>query len=171
MIGEACPQNKDQLFIATQKVNKEDRLSSDTQIVIDESHNFSAIMAPIVAINKVQCEESGMEKEIIKAQPNNLRSEAVISRILHEHPKLRSSPKLKSNIVSNRDAWIDKAANRLKLAREHREQQAVAKKTLPRVQRNVVAKSQNERKENNAMKSSTGNQKNDAELASGIVNY
>ena len=156
MNAEAEPQVEDQ-FIDTQKVSEEDLHSS-----VD--------MSPVAVIgqqNDVQDVESGVEQEITEAGSHKMRAEVVISRILHEQPEPIRSPKQKSDAAPVRDDQIDKAATRMKLARERREQQAVARKILPRVQRSAVTKIQHERKEHITKKSLTVNveQKSDAELA------
>ena len=162
------PQNEDGLVTA-QPLNEDDRLSSDTQQANEVDHNFSVVVASVIPINQsdVQCEECGMEKEKAEAEPNKMRAEAVISRILHEQPKVKQSPKQKISAIPVRDDQIDKAAARLKLARERREQQAVAKKILPRVERSVMKKIHHERKEDITKKSlpDNANQKSDADLA------
>jgi len=118
----------------------------EMQKMSDEDHRSSAHMSHLRVLRQrvVEAEKLAMEKKRMQKEDmlsRKLRAHTITSQ---EELKLKRSTKHKSKAATARDVrtndQILKAAHRLKLARERREQQSNAKKTLPPVQRKPMKK-------------------------------
>mmetsp|Transcript_42229 Transcript_42229/g.77190 ORF Transcript_42229/g.77190 Transcript_42229/m.77190 type:complete len:145 (-) Transcript_42229:507-941(-) len=113
------------------------------QKMSNEDHISSAHMSHLRGLRQrvVEAERFAMEKKKMQKEYMQLCAHTIISQ---KELKLKRSTKHKSKAATARDVrtndQILKAAHRLKLARERREQQSNAKKTLPPVQRKPMKK-------------------------------
>jgi len=128
----------------------------EMQNMSDEDHRSSAHMSHLRALRQraIQAEKLVMEKKRAELERTNMRAEDVLSRKLRAHTRrqeeTKRSTKRKNQGNTARDTrtndHIQKAANRLRLARERKEQHANAKKILPKVQRQPKQKKQHANK-------------------------